>query len=183
MPRGRPYTNFESRHSRICRQGIVLDPVHRAAVRTCHPSTTMIGGARPVATAPAATRTETATVTGARAVAYRRPTTTTIAGEDIGHHPGARWMTILAAPMMTSTGVITLRRPTPMVMAGRMIDHQGTSLPGMPHTRGMGMGPGTMIGAVTGKSNHLLRAESLLNRRIRSCSATAAGRVVSWQDR
>lgn len=183
---GRACSDIESRPNRICHREIALGPVPQAGVRrTCRPSTTTIDAAHLGATArDIATHTGTATVRGARDVAHRRPTITTTAGGDIVRRPGARWTTTLAAAMTTLTGATTLRLPTRMLMAGRrMIGRRGTSLPGMVHTRGKATGPGTMIGAVTGKSNHLLRAESLLNRRVRFCSATIAGQVVSRQGR
>ena len=109
----------------------------------------------------------------------------TIGVGGIDRHPDAPWMTTLAAAMTTLTGVTIHRRPIRTVMAGRMTDHRrGTSRLGITDTPGMaGMAPGTMIGAVTGKSNHSLRPESLLNRRTRSRSPRAARIFAVWQRR
>lgn len=145
----------------------------------------MIGEAHPAAIAPAATHTAIAIGRGVPAVARRHPNTMTTGVGVIDRRLDAPWMTILAVVTTTLTGVTTHRRPIRMATVGRTIDHRReTSLPGIMDTPGMaGMDLGTMIGGVTGKSNHLLRRESLLNRRTRSRSPRAARILAAWQSR
>lgn len=138
--------------------------------------------AHPGAIAHGAIRTEKAIVREVLGVACRHPTITTIVGGDTDRHLGVPWTIILAVVTMILTVVTTHRHQILTVMADRMIDHRGTSLPGMPDTRGRDMDHGTMIGgAVTGKFNRFLRTKPLLNKRTRFHCQASAGQIVACQ--